>query len=117
MKTKHIAAVVGIVLGTAGGTAWAASTIAAIVAPDGTFNGCYETHTGALRVVAAGQKCHVLEAPIAWSQRGPTGAAGAPGPGGPKGDTGDKGDKGDRGPAGGAPCDTGDPNWPDGRVV
>jgi hypothetical protein len=105
MRLKKIAVVVGIVLGAAGGTAWAADTVSSIVQPDGTINGCYLASNGQLRVVAAGAACGPSEIAISWSQRGPKGEPGPQGIQGPKGDRGDKGDKGDQGEKG----DKGDP--------
>jgi hypothetical protein len=121
MNVKKIAAVVGIALGTASGTAWAADMVSSIVQPDGTIVSCYQKNNGQLRVVASAEACGPTELSVSWSQQGPkgdkgdkgdTGATGATGAQGPKGDKGDpgapgangapgaKGDKGDKGDTG-----------------
>jgi hypothetical protein len=66
------------------------------------YTGCYNTSTGALRVIdkQAGATCTASENEIQWNQTGPTGAKGATGPAGPKGATGPAGAKGATGPAG-----------------
>jgi hypothetical protein len=66
------------------------------------FTGCYNTSTGALRVIdkQAGDACTASEKEIQWNQSGPTGPRGATGPAGPKGATGPAGAKGATGPAG-----------------
>ena len=68
----------------------------------GVINGCYEKHTGLLRVidVQAGRSCTRWETPISWSQAGapgepgPAGAAGAPGADGAAGPQGEPGPPG-----------------------
>jgi len=114
MKLKTAGLAVAIALGAVGGTAWAAQTVASIIGPDGTINGCYTQNKGALRVVEAGQPCDKNELPIQWNQKGPKGDKGDPGEPGPRGDTGPPG------PAltslAGIPCDTGSLDKPDGRI-
>lgn len=63
--------------------------------PDGTIHACYDTSTGALRVIDPpdrGRPCPPGQAPLVWNQTGPQG------PAGPQGAT---GAPGQRGPAGG----------------
>ena len=103
MRVKKIAAVVGIALGAAGGTAWAAEAVTSIVAPDGTISGCYQQNNGQLRVVASGEACRSSEVAISWNQKGQqgdAGAAGSVGPTGPQGPAGATGAAGPRGPEG-----------------
>ena len=64
---------------------------ATIPSSGGKIFGCYAKNGGALRVVAAGQKCKSGEQPLFWNQEGPAGPAGPQGP---------KGDRGPQGPAG-----------------
>jgi hypothetical protein len=75
---------------------------AAIPGGNGTVSGCYNTSTGALRVIdrEAGATCAAGETAISWSQRGPTGPKGATGARGPTGPAGPAGAKGATGPAG-----------------
>lgn len=92
-----------------------ASGIAYAGIPDGnTIHGCYQQHTGDLRVVeephASG--CRASELAPSWNQQGPKGDTGPqgptgahgpqgePGPAGPKGDVGAQGPQGEPGPAG-----------------
>jgi hypothetical protein len=103
MRIKKIAVVVGIALGAAGGTAWAAEAVTSIVAPDGTISGCYQQNNGQLRVVASGEACRSSEVAISWNQRGQqgdAGATGAPGAAGPQGAPGLPGSEGPQGPPG-----------------
>ncbi len=103
MSPRSVAVGIAAAALVAGGTAWAAQTIASIVAADGTINGCYSEKDGALRVVAPGAACRTKEQPIHWSrqgQKGATGARGATGPAGPRGPKGDSGGAGAVGPAG-----------------
>jgi hypothetical protein len=57
MKLKRTLVVPVVALGAAGGTVAAADTISAVVAPDGTINGCYQTATGLLRVAVPNLPC------------------------------------------------------------
>lgn len=115
MNLKAVGLGVALAIGVAGGTAWAAQTIAAIVGPDGAINGCYDAKDGALRVVATGEACARRELAIRWNQRGQKGDAG------PRGDPGAPGPRGEPGPSmpslAGVPCDTGDVDKPDGQTV
>jgi hypothetical protein len=85
MNGRHSAATTALVVGAAvlgamlGGSmlAWANDDVAVISA-------CYSNHTGALRLVAAGEDCGHSESPIQWNQvgqAGPVGPQGPPGPG------------------------------------
>ena len=63
------------------GTAWATGTIASIVGPDGTINGCYRTDAdkglkGELRLLAADEECRNNELAIQWNQQGAPGQEG-----------------------------------------
>lgn len=100
MTIKKTFAALGILLGAAGGTAWAAGAIGSIVAADGTINGCYLQQNGQLRVVAAGEACRDSELPLSWAQQGPAGAAGERGAPGERGQKGEKGDPGVQGEMG-----------------
>lgn len=76
----------------------------------GTIYGCYNVHTGALRVELPGKPCLTdpkygerQEAVLTWNQQGPQGDQGPRGDQGPKGDpgpVGPRGPKGDPGPQG-----------------
>jgi hypothetical protein len=72
------------------------ATAATVPDADGTFHGCVNPHSGALRVVDSADECHRSENPVTWNQSGPAGAKGDPGP---------KGDTGATGPAGPASID------------
>ena len=54
----------------------------AIPGATSTISGCYEKHTGLLRVVdaEAGKSCTQFELPISWNQKGAEGDQGVPGP-------------------------------------
>ena len=108
MNVKRVVIAAALMLGAAGGTAWATGAIGSIVAPDGTINGCYQQQNGQLRVVAAGETCRASELPLSWAQKGPAGETGPRGDQGPAGPQGDKGEKGDAGPQG----PKGDPGVP-----
>jgi hypothetical protein len=91
------------------GTAWATGTIASIVGPDGTINGCYRTDAdksgpkGELRLLAADEACRNNELAIQWNQEGA------------KGDPGDDGAEGDDGSSvTSTPLGSGDANCPNG---
>jgi hypothetical protein len=83
-KRRKLAVVSGIaILGLA------AAGIAYATIPDsgGVIHGCYDTKTGALRVIDAGG-CVSKEAALNWNQtgpQGPQGIQGVPGPQGPAG--------------------------------
>jgi hypothetical protein len=64
----------------------AAAGIAYATIPDsgGVIHGCYDTKTGALRVIDTGS-CVAKEAALNWNQTGPQGIQGVPGPQGPAG--------------------------------
>ncbi len=76
------------------GAAWAA-----IPGPEGIIHGCYNSHSGALRVIntAAHAKCTHREHELNWSETGPPGKRGG---GGAKGATGPRGSAGTLGPTG-----------------
>ncbi len=67
-----------------GGGAMAATHL---VSSSGAISACANAHTGALRVIASGSKCHRGEAALSWNQKGPAGATGAPGAPGAAGST------------------------------
>ena len=74
-----------------------ASTAAAAI-PDakGVFHGCYNTATGAVRIID-GTTCSLLERAVTWQQtgiQGPVGPQGATGPAGATGATGPQGPSG-----------------------
>src|SRR5260370_5429639 len=48
--------------------------------PSGVIHGCYDTTTGAMRVVPSAINCAVTETPLAWNQAGVPGATGPAGP-------------------------------------
>jgi hypothetical protein len=70
----------------------AAAGIAYAVVPDanGVIHGCYDTKTGALRVIDSdqGQTCVNKEAALNWNQTGPQGPQGPQGAQGPQGPAG-----------------------------
>lgn len=86
------------------------AVVASIPDSTGTIHGCYETYSGALRVIdAPTQQCVAGEVAIFWNQTGvqgpqgipgATGAAGAAGAPGAQGPVGPQGPTGDKGPAG-----------------
>lgn len=67
-----------------GGGAMAATHL---VSSSGAISACANAHTGALRAIRAGSKCHRGEVALSWNQRGPAGATGAPGAQGSAGTT------------------------------
>lgn len=92
--------ILGLLLATAGGIAYAA-----IPGNDGVIHGCYTNRGGILNVIdpSAGQRCSAFQTPISWNQQGPQGdpgPQGAPGPVGPQGETGPQGPAGPAGPPG-----------------
>ena len=99
MSKRRITIALAVLAGALGITAAVNASI-----PDGAgvIHGCYTTSplkgqpTGALRVIDTSKtsSCAQGEAPLSWSQKGPTGPQGPQGPQGPKGDKGDKGDPG-----------------------
>src|SRR5215467_15573304 len=109
-RKATVAAISGLLVLTG-----AVAASAAVPSPDGTFSGCVNNSTGALRVIdptKTGTAGHCTttgpkaETPITWSQQGPAGAAGPAGPSGPAGpagatgQTGPAGSTGSTGPAG-----------------
>ncbi|HSR09821.1 MAG TPA: hypothetical protein VLS90_00145 [Thermodesulfobacteriota bacterium] len=64
------------------------------------IHGCYEKHSGHLRIVLAGTKCHHNEAAVQWNATGPAGPVGPQGAVGPQGPAGPVGPQGPRGPVG-----------------
>jgi Collagen triple helix repeat (20 copies) len=81
---------------------------ASIPGPNGAITGCFDTRSGALRVidVQSGAQCTKKEQQLMWNQtgppgpQGPQGAQGAIGPAGPQGPPGATGSAGPQGPAG-----------------
>ena len=60
----------------------AAGAHAGILDSDGAIHGCYQKHSGLLRVVdTATDACRASEVPISWSEGGPPGEPGPAGPG------------------------------------
>ncbi|HMQ02488.1 MAG TPA: hypothetical protein PKD26_01045 [Pyrinomonadaceae bacterium] len=87
----------------------AAVIISAVIAfanipgANGVIHGCYDTSTGAVRVIdfEAGAKCRIPgEAALNWNQTGPQGPQGPAGPQGPIGFQGPQGVPGPQGPQG-----------------
>lgn len=99
----------------------AGAAIAQIPGSNGVISSCYDSKSGALRVIDAPTKtCTKFETSLDWNQAGAsgpvgaTGATGPAGPAGPAGATGPAGAKGDTGAPGatgpaGAKGDTGNP--------
>jgi type VI protein secretion system component Hcp len=81
-----------------GGGAYAA--VSGIPGKDGRINGCYNTSSGALRVLAEGRSCTRHEKALAWNEAGPRGEAGARGATGATGATGPLGPVGPGGAVG-----------------
>jgi hypothetical protein len=85
--------------------------VALATVPDGggVFHGCYDKHSGGLRLIdpSAGQHCKRDETAVSWNQTGPAGPqgpkgdTGQTGPAGQTGQTGPPGQTGPAGPAGG----------------
>jgi len=78
-------------LAALGGAAWAA-----IPGPAGIIHGCYNKHSGQLRVIntAVGARCRRREGALNWSETGPPGPRGGGGPAGKTGKTGATGKTG-----------------------
>lgn len=76
-----------------------AVALAAIPGAGGVITGCYDTKSGALRVIdaQAGKACSKSETQLTWNQVGPQGPKGDTGVQGPKGDTGAQGPAGPKG--------------------
>jgi hypothetical protein len=64
------------------------------------IHGCYQKHTGYLRIVKNASACHHSENSISWNISGPTGPKGPQGPAGPAGPPGLQGPAGPAGPPG-----------------
>jgi len=77
---------IGAILGQAM-TAWAGGEATLIA-------GCYENHTGALRVATDRESCRPDETAIEWNQQGPQGPIGPAGPQGEQGPVGPEGPPG-----------------------
>jgi hypothetical protein len=84
-RNRVISAIVGALAGTviAGGSAWGLSA-----ATGTTIHACYQTGTGAVRVIGATQTCRSAETAISWERVGADG---------PPGDTGARGIQGVQG--------------------
>ena len=78
------------------------AALASIPGSDDVIHGCYNTTTGALRVIdASNNQCTATkETAISWNQLGPRGAQGTPGPTGSPGPTGPAGAAGPKGDPG-----------------
>lgn len=76
--------------------------LASIPAANRVITGCYDSKSGALRIIdaEAGQSCGSKEKQITWNQTGPTGPQGLPGPQGTPGPKGDPGPQGLQGAPG-----------------
>ncbi len=101
MKVMRVTAVV--LVSTAGVATVAALGVDAAVASAasaGRVHGCYNTRTGALRIVKAGKHCLSGQASISWRRRGHVGATGEQGAPGAQGATGALGPVGVTGTAG-----------------
>src|SRR3954453_9069260 len=86
----------GIVLGAAVGVA-----VASIPDAGGVISGCYNTTSGALRIVdPTRSKCSSSEVGIAWNQHGVQGSQGIQGTPGPQGPPGPQGTPGPQGEPG-----------------
>jgi len=96
MKLRHKVLVSGLVLVVGGIGAGVA--VASIPDSSGTIHGCYNTITGALRVVDD-KSCNALEKAITWDQQGPAGLPGPQGAQGAQGARGHRGRKARPGPA------------------
>lgn len=72
-------------------TLTAGAAVASIPGPDGVIHACYQSSTGALRVVESGVPCRGGETALQWNQVGPPGPQGPPGPEGPPGPSGSVG--------------------------
>jgi hypothetical protein len=81
-------------LAALGGGAWAA-----IPGPEGIIHGCYNRHSGAVRVIdtATRQRCRRRESELDWDEVGPPGPRGGGGKTGPQGKQGKTGLQGKQG--------------------
>ncbi|HTA11846.1 MAG TPA: hypothetical protein VK765_00395 [Solirubrobacteraceae bacterium] len=77
-----------------GGGAWAA-----IPGPEGIIHGCYNRHSGTVRVIdtATRQRCRRRESELDWDETGPPGPRGGGGKTGPQGKQGKQGVPGKNG--------------------
>jgi hypothetical protein len=80
-------------IGGAGLIALTAIAYAAVPSASGVITGCYNTTSGALRVIdaEAGAGCKATETLISWNQKGPAAPQVPSGPPGPRGLTGPQG--------------------------
>jgi hypothetical protein len=96
---------------------FASGAAASIPDAKGVFHGCYNTVSGAVRIID-GTTCGLLEKAVTWQQ---TGIQGPAGPQGATGLSGAQGTPGPQGPAGqsvtGASVNVGNPNCPAGGVA
>src|SRR5438309_1069444 len=82
---------------TLGGSALVNASGGLIPDSTGLIHGCYDTTSGALRLVQTPADCKATETHLAWNQVGPEGAPGLAGLQGIAGATGPKGDNGAKG--------------------
>jgi type VI secretion system secreted protein Hcp len=86
---------IAIVAGTAVVLAAAGVAVASIPNADNVISGCYNTGSGALRVIdTSSSQCSSKETAISWSQQGPPGTPGQPGTPGTPGAPGPQGNPG-----------------------
>ena len=75
--------------------AFTSAALAAIPDDQGVITGCYNSTSGALRVIDAGKvKCSSSERALTWNQKGQQGPAGPAGPAGAQGPAGPVGNQG-----------------------
>lgn len=72
----------------------------AAVPNDGVIHGCYNSKSGALRVIDSSESCGKSEYSLSWNQEGPQGPAGPTGATGTDGPVGPAGPEGPAGPVG-----------------
>lgn len=79
-----------VIVATASLATIASVAVASIPDSSGVIHGCYDSKTGALRVIdtGKGQTCAKSETALTWNQAGPQGAQGPAGPEGPAGTNG-----------------------------
>jgi hypothetical protein len=87
VKSRRLAVLLAV---AATGLVAAGVSYAVIPDANGVVHGCYDTKTGALRVIdpSQGQTCVPKENPLSWNQTGPTGPTGPQGPQGQQGPAG-----------------------------
>jgi hypothetical protein len=92
LNRRFLLAGIAVILG--------ATTMVLVRADGGVITACVNRHSGELKIVPRGTRCHGGRELLLWNQSGPVGPRGAVGPAGPEGPTGPQGPQGPAGPEG-----------------